>query len=247
MAIENEVIKLNAEMKARSDFFDRVTHDIKSPLSAVIGAAEILRARNGVQERENYLGVIQRSCNAVIAMIDDILGHSRGQAGQYVSRIEIFSIPQLMTDIEKSVNAGLTVQNPDIRFSLSVSEDVPARVDGDKQHLSQLLVNLLTNAIKFTDRGRVSMSVDTTGSDGSWVFVRWIIEDTGIGMSDDFLLKAFQPYVREVERAGNRPGFGLGLSICKQIVEQMGGTITASSVPGQGSTFTVVLPFALHQ
>ncbi len=241
MVAETEVIKLNADIQARSQFVDRITHDIKSPLSAVIGAADLLRVKDDPQEKEQFLGIIQRSSHAVLALIDDILGYSRMQAGQLTLNKDTFSISQLMTDTEHSINAGK--QNDKLLYELSVSRDVPLLVEGDKFRLSQLLMNLLTNAIKFTDEGRVKLTVDVADQNAQQVRVRFVIEDTGIGMSEDFLQTAFDPYTREENGPGYRPGFGLGLSICKQLADRMGGNITVVSKLGQGSCFTVVLPF----
>jgi signal transduction histidine kinase len=238
---ENEVIKLNADIRARSEFVDRVTHDIKSPLSAVIGAADLMRDRDDPQDKEKFLGIIQRSSYAVLALIDDILRHSQMQAGQLTLNKDVFSISQLIKDIEQSINAGK--QNNKLKFVVSVSNDVPPFVDGDKLRLSRLLMNILTNAFKFTDQGSVTLAVDVVNKNTQQVTVRFIVEDTGMGMSEGFLQKAFEPYTREQSGPGYRSGFGLGLSICKQIVDKMDGTVIAVSQLGQGSCFTVVLPF----
>jgi len=238
---ENEVIRLNADIQARSEFVDRVTHDIKSPLSAVIGAADLMRDRDDSQDKEKFLGIIQRSSYAVLALIDDILRHSQLQAGQMTLNKDVFSISQLMKDIEQSINAGK--QNNKLKFVVSVSQDVPPFVDGDKLRLSRLLMNILTNAFKFTDQGSVTLAVDVVDKNMQQVRVRFAVEDTGIGMSEGFLQKAFEPYTREQSGPGYRSGFGLGLSICKQIVDKMDGTVTVVSQLGQGSCFTVVLPF----
>ena len=154
---------------------------------------------------------------------------------------DVFSIPQLMKDIEQSINAGKL--NDKLAFIVSVSPDVPPFVEGDKLRLSRLLMNILTNAFKFTDQGSVTLVVDVVDKNMQQVRVRFTVEDTGMGMSEGFLQKAFEPYTREQNGPGYRSGFGLGLSICKQIVDRMGGSVTVMSQLGQGSCFTVVVPF----
>jgi signal transduction histidine kinase len=214
-------------------------------LSAVLGAVQLLRDKYNEREAESYLGIIQRSCEVVISIIDDILGHSRMKANQMALRIKSFSLPDLLTDIEASIKASQ--QNSGVLFLMTVDPDIPTIVEGDKLRVSQLLINLLTNAFKFTDEGRVSLTVDLVEKTTSRILVRFVIQDTGIGMSEGFLQKAFEPYARE-EHAGNyRSGFGLGLAICKQIVDLMGGSIDVLSAVGQGSRFTLVLPFAIPE
>lgn len=245
LVMENKMTKLNADIRARSEFVDKVTHDIKSPLSAVIGSVPLLRNATTQEQREKYFDVIQRSCSAVLAIIDDILGFSRLQSGQMELHLERVNLEVLLAEIKNSVE--VVYQTKPIQLALVINEAVPQWVMSDRTRLYQLLNNLLTNAFKFTDEGRVSLALDVAEKKAGKVFVRFVVQDTGIGMSEEFLLTAFEPYAREINNAGYRPGFGLGLPICKQIVELMGGTIDVMSVLGQGSRFTVVLPFDVAQ
>jgi signal transduction histidine kinase len=203
----------------------------------------LLRDKYQEQEAESYLDIIRRSCGAVISIVDDILSHSRMKANQMSLHIKSFSLPGLLTDIESSIK--VSQQHNGVSFLMTVSPDIPAIVEGDKLRTSQLLINLLTNAFKFTDAGRVNLTVDLAEKTASRILVRFVIQDTGIGMSEGFLQKAFEPYAREEHEGSYRSGFGLGLSICKQIVDLMGGTIDVLSAVGQGSRFTLVLPFTV--
>lgn len=245
LVMGSEMIRLDAEMKARSEFVDRVTHDIKSPLSAVLGAAQLLRDKKDLQDSDAYLGIIQRSCGVVISIVDDILSHSRMKSNQLSLHNQPFNLQKLLLDIESSIK--VSQQQKNVIFSMVVSQDIPALIEGDKMRLSQLLINLLTNAFKFTDEGRVILTVEVVEKIKNKIRVRFVIQDTGIGMSESFLRKAFEPYAREENRAGYRPGFGLGLSICQHIVELMGGSIDVLSAIEQGSRFTVVLPFTVPE
>lgn len=243
--MQTEMLQMNADMKARSEFVDRVTHDIKSPLSAVLGAVQLLSEKTSGQDVDTYLGVIRHSSSAVIGIVDDILSHSRMKANQMTLNSKPFNFLDLLADLETSIR--VSEQHKQLVFSMVVGRDIPAVVEGDKLRLSQLLINLLTNAFKFTDEGRVNLRVDLVEKRGNRILVRFIVQDTGIGMSEAFLQQAFEPYAREESLTGYRPGFGLGLSICKQIVELMGGTIDVLSAAGQGSRFTVVLPFVVPE
>jgi signal transduction histidine kinase len=243
IAMQMELVKLNADMQARSEFVDRVTHDVKSPLTAVLGAEQLLRSTNNPANRERYLDIIRTACGTVVTIVDDILHHSRIGQGQLVLRNDPFDLQKLLEEIEASFRAG-HMHNA-VSFSVSLAEVLPSVVVGDKVRVYQILANLLNNAFKFTDAGQVLLRVELAEKKADHVRIRFIVQDTGIGMSAAFLGQAFNSYSREDNRSGYRPGFGLGLAICKQLVDLMGGTIDVQSASGEGSRFTVDLPFTL--
>jgi signal transduction histidine kinase len=152
---------------------------------------------------------------------------------------------ELLTELENAIR--VTYRQKNVAFSVSVNDALPPLVVGDRNRLQQLLNNLLTNAFKFTDEGSVGLLVSVIAQGIDKVTLRFDVRDTGIGMSPEFVSRAFEPYAREESHTGYRQGFGLGLPICRQLVELMGGTIGISSVPGRGSCFTVTLPFDLPQ
>lgn len=243
LAAQEQMLKLNIEMQARSEFVDRVTHDVKSPLSAVVGAVHLLREPVSPEQRTKYLDVIQQSCNAVITIIDDILSYSRLKSGHVALHKQSFSVAALLTEIENALR--VTYRQKNVAFSVSGSNSLPLLVVGDRERLHKVLNNLLTNAFKFTDEGSIHLAVSVVAQSAEHVSLRFEVQDTGIGMSPEFISRAFEPYAREESRAGYRQGFGLGLSICQQIVEMMHGTIQVSSSLGVGSVFVVELPFDL--
>ncbi len=239
-----ELSQLSAEIQARSEFVDRVTHDVKSPLTAVLGAEQLLRHENEPAARERYLDMIHNACGMVISIIDDILNHSRVRQGQVLLRNEWFSLRDLLSGIETSLNA---ISSKKVTgFSLSVDPAVPNELCGDSLRLSQVLTNLLSNAFKFTDEGCVELSVRLIKKIHGSVTLQFAVQDTGIGMSDEFIARAFESYSREESTAGYRPGFGLGLAICKELVELMDGSIDVVSALGRGSRFTVTLSFLVR-
>lgn len=243
IAAQGLVLKLNAEMAARSEFVDRVTHDVKSPLSAVVGAVHLLREPVSPEQQKKYLDVIQQSCNTVINIIDGILSYSRLKSGQAVLHKQVFSIASLLTELENAIQ--VTYRQKNIAFSVTGTKELPLWVLGDRNRLQQLLNNLLTNAFKFTDQGSIQLSVSVAAQQANQVLLHISVKDTGVGMSPEFVSRAFEPYAREETHAGYRQGFGLGLPICKQLVEIMHGTIRVSSTLGVGSEFVVELPFDL--
>lgn len=243
LAAEGLMSKLHAEMEARSEFVDRVTHDVKSPLSAVVGAVHLLRESVTPEQKTKYLDVIQQSSNAVITIVDSILSYSRLKSGHVALHKQSFSIAALLSELENAMHVSYRQKN--IAFSVVSDGMLPLLVVGDRNRLQQLLNNLLTNAFKFTDEGSVKLLVSVVARSVERVTLRFEVHDTGIGMSPEFVTRAFEPYAREESTAGYRQGFGLGLPICKQLVEMMHGTIHISSSLGVGSVFIVELPFDL--
>lgn len=240
---QGQVLKLNADMEARSEFVDRVTHDVKSPLSAVMGAVHLLREPVSLEQKKKYLDVIQQSCNTVITIVDGILSYSRLKSGHVVLHKQSFSIAALLSEVENAMQ--VTYRQKNIAFSVASDGMLPLLMIGDRNRLQQLLNNLLTNAFKFTDEGSVKLLVSVVARSVDKVTLRFEVHDTGIGMSPEFVGRAFEPYAREENSAGYRQGFGLGLPICKQLVEMMHGTIQISSSLGVGSVFVIELPFDL--
>ncbi|HQQ63905.1 MAG TPA: sensor histidine kinase [Pseudomonadales bacterium] len=243
LAMETQVIKLNADIQARSEFVDRVTHDIKSPLTAVMGAEQLLRNAGSPADRERYLDIIRSACGNVVNIVDDILNHSRIGQGELVLRNDAFDLQVLLDEIESAFRASHT--SKPIMFTLSLDDRLPSILIGDRLRVFQVLTNLLNNAFKFTDEGRVDLRVELADKQADNVQLRFIVQDTGIGMSAAFINQAFNSYSREEARSDYRPGFGLGLAICKQLVDRMGGVIDVQSTTGIGSRFEVLLPFAL--
>lgn len=243
LQMQADMLKLTADMQARSEFVERVTHDVKSPLSAVLGAEQLLRSTEDAASRQRYLDMIRASCSMVLNIIDDILSHSRLRQGQMVIKQEVFDLRRLVDDVEASLRAS-HLGSP-LSFSVIVDPALPAQVVGDRLRVSQVLHNLLGNAFKFTDAGRIELKVYLVEQLPGAVKVGFVVQDTGIGMTPEFLEQAFDSYTREENRAGFRSGFGLGLAICHSLVQMMGGKIEVSSKPGQGSQFTVMLPFVL--
>jgi two-component system, sensor histidine kinase and response regulator len=229
--------------QAKTRFLANMSHELRTPLNAVIGAAQLLRAeqpghRNQNQQQPHLVDAIQRGGNNLLGLIENVLDLSRIEAGEMPLHRADF---HLVECVEAALSTGaLAARNKGVRLVCVVDPRLPAWRWGDAARLRQVVLNLLGNAVKFTDIGQVLVRVTTgTGEHG----VRISVSDTGVGISDDALAHIFEPFRQAEEQASRRfAGSGLGLAIAQQLVLAMGGTIEAESRLGQGSTFVIDLP-----
>ncbi len=229
--------------RLKSAFLATMSHELRTPLNSIIGFSGIMLQGlagplNGEQRKQ--LGIVQNSARHLLALINDVLDISKIEAGQLEITCGPFSLPQT---IQKAVATVLPLaQTKGISVRTAISPEVD-RIYGDQRRTEQILLNLLGNAVKFTDRGEV---VVRCWRENDWLVTS--IRDTGIGIDPQQLQSIFEPF-RQVDSGltRKREGTGLGLSICKRLVERLGGAIFVESVPGQGSTFTVQLPAELDQ
>ncbi len=233
---------------AKTDFLASMSHEIRTPLNSIIGYADLLMedADHGSPLRRK-LGVIQESGAALLTVVNDILDFSKIEAGQIVLDPIPFS-PIALVDTISSMLTGMA-ERKGIALIRDVASDVPHYALGDEARLRQILLNLVNNAVKFTDTGCVSIHVtrEPSSAPDGLVALCFAVKDTGIGMSPEQQTHLFQRF-SQVDGSINRRfgGTGLGLAICKQLVELMGGEITIESAEGTGSTFRfrIVLPVA---
>lgn len=227
--------------RARSYFFSTVSHDIRTPLNAIIGFSEILRdGFKSERERTQALDVIISSGKTLLGLVNDILDLSKLESG----RMEIVPQPTDCSAVLDGVvdSFRVTGSKPDVELSRNVAPMPPLMLD--PQRLRQISFNLFGNAVKFTDRGHVVLraSFSPDAADGSRGTFRLAIEDTGCGIAPDDLKQITSPYVQVGSKISRNGGTGLGLAICKQLAEAAGGTLDVESSLGLGSTFTVTLP-----
>ncbi|MDP9001468.1 MAG: ATP-binding protein, partial [Myxococcota bacterium] len=241
--------RAEAADQIKSAFLATMSHELRTPLNSIIGFTGIvLKGMAGPlnAEQSKQLGMVQGSARHLLDLINDVLDISKIEAGQLEVRRAPFDLRASIERVTASVmplaeKKGLTVH-------VAVSEVLGA-MESDQRRVEQIVLNLLNNAIKFTDRGGVRLSVDVldevdpsaTGKTRSVARIR--VTDTGIGIKQEDLSKLFQPF-RQLDSGLHRQheGTGLGLAICRRLTDLLGGTIGAESAPGQGSVFTVVLP-----
>jgi PAS domain S-box-containing protein len=231
--------------RAKSEFLSSVSHEIRTPLTAILGFIDVLADRPALQNASadiaDHLAIIRQNGEFLRALIDDVLDLSRIEAGQLRVESEPCSPAQIVSDVVESLRAK--AESKALRIELDLEGAVPPVVATDPLRLKQILVNLLDNAIKFTDRGEIRLTSRTIREATGNVVLQFAVRDTGIGMTEEEMGGLFQPFYRVPSIAAQRPGgTGLGLAICKRIARRLGGDVTITSAPGSGSTFTLSIP-----
>jgi len=234
----------DAANRSKSALLANVSHEIRSPMTAILGFADIVHERSEFAERDpaarSELETVRRSGTHLLEIINDILDLSKIEAGRFDLHVTEFSPRQLIEDIVDLMRVRADASG--IRLEVELSPELPAMISGDRKRIKQILLNLVGNAIKFTRDGTVSVLVHPLGSP-PFEQLRFEVTDEGIGMSPDQIQKLFRPF-SQADSSTTRlyGGTGLGLAICKRLAELMQGTINVSSQLGRGSTFRVDLP-----
>lgn len=235
--------------EAKSKFLSSMSHDIRTPMNAIVGFAVLLEkdAENAEKVRE-YTRKITASGHHLLSLINDVLDMSKIESGKTSLNLDRFSIPKLLDELNIILRAQAKAKNQELK--ILVRGALPERIIGDKLRLNQILINILSNAIKYTpDGGKIEFIVSKLPNDEPQsVKLRFAVSDNGIGMSEEFLQNIFAPFSREEGSATDKiQGTGLGMAITKNLVDLMGGVITVESKLGEGSTFTVEMSFALPE
>lgn len=230
--------------RAKSEFLANMSHEIRTPLNSIIGMAEFTLETKLSQEQHNYLRVVKNASNSLLFLVNDILDFSKMESGNLVlEKIEF----DLWNTIEYAVdNFVLKASQKGLDLTCRIKPEVPSYIIGDPGRLRQIIVNLLGNAVKFTDSGEVSLlcEVEKEYKDEQTILLRFIVSDTGIGIPAEKLGAIFDVF-SQADSSTTRQygGSGLGLSISKKLVEMMGGKIWAESETGKGSTFHFTAQF----
>ncbi|NYZ15234.1 response regulator [Azospirillum sp. RWY-5-1] len=235
---EAEAARIAAEnaSRAKSRFLAMMSHELRTPMTAVIGMGDLLGGTSLTPQQQGLVKTLRSSADTLLAILNDILDFSKIEAGQLEIEEIDFSLHRLVEDVVQLFLVRAAAKG--VALSASLAEDTPRHIRGDPTRLRQVLFNLVGNAIKFTDRGRIEIAGWCADlGDGDCV-IRFEVSDTGIGMTEQQQARLFEAFVQaEASTARRYGGTGLGLAICKRLVEAMGGDIGVASTPGRGSTF----------
>ena len=232
---------------AKSNFLANMSHEIRTPLNGIIGTTQLLSRSELLPGQQELLQTLQSSSNLLIHIISDILDLSKIEADKLVLNPTVFNVRDCIKTVVEICKPGINTLGKHISLTYNIDEELTGFVKFDESRLQQILVNLLGNAIKFTDEGFVKLDVSVAANVDGAQQVTFAVSDSGIGIGDEALTQLFKPFTQVNTTALRKyGGTGLGLSICKKLVELMGGEIWVESEEAQGSvfSFSVGLPIA---
>ena len=233
----DEAIRAN---HAKNQFLANVSHELRIPLQSVLGYANLLTDTPLDQEQREYVNTLLNASESLSSIINDLLDISSMEAGKLELEAIPFDLRETLNDLIHML--GSRAREKGLALEVRVDENLPWALTGDPVRIRQVLLNLLSNAIKFTDSGHVLISIEVLGRKEGKVRLRLAVEDTGVGINPEDIPLVYEPYVQLGQRFQRQlPGAGLGLTICRQLVDLMGGSMDLESRPGEGSTFWVEL------
>lgn len=222
--------------RAKGDFLAHMSHEIRTPINAVVGMAHLALKTGLTPKQRDYLEKIRGAGRHLQDLVNDILDFAKIEAGKLKLESTAFNLPELIARI--TAIAELKAQEKSLSLQVDIDPAIPQGLCGDDMRLGQVLLNYLNNAIKFTEKGMVSLQARLLSSDGAHCRLRFAVQDTGLGLSPEQILRLFNSFEQaDLSTTRKFGGSGLGLAINKQLVELMGGEVGVESVVGQGSTF----------
>ncbi len=238
--VEQEKINAEAGSREKADFLANMSHEMRTPMIAVCGMSELLLQNDLSPLEEEYVTTIQHSANNLLSMVNDILDFSKIEANKMSLDEAPYNVENLVTDVVNIINVRLGEKN--IAFITEIAPDIPAELIGDEVRLRQILINLLNNAVKFTDSGMIRLRMTCSIDEMSKLWLKIEVSDTGIGISVEDQKKLFTQFTQvDSDHSRRVKGTGLGLVISQRLANKMNGFISVESEYGKGSTFTAVV------
>lgn len=228
--------------KAKDDFIANMSHELRTPLGAILGFADLLQKTELGDIQKDYLEAINTSGKSLLSIINDVLDLSKLDAGKFIIETVPFSVPELMHSVQVMFSSKASAKG--LRLSCSVDMSINYQLIGDPMRLTQILVNLLGNAVKFTEAGGIYINCIVEKEEDNKVQLCFTVKDTGIGIDEDKLGSVFERFSQaDTDISRRYGGSGLGLAITKQLIELQGGHISVSSTKGKGTEFLFTLPY----
>ena len=242
---QRKSIEAEAASQAKTDFLARMSHEIRTPLNAIIGMTELALDDELNDRQKKVVDIIKSESEALMSLVNQVLDFSKIEAQRLELEHIPFELARLLEDIADS--AAVKAHEKGLECILYIAADVPTRLVGDPGRIMQIITNLLGNAVKFTQNGEVYLKVESLERAGDEVKLRFIIKDTGIGISEEKISDIFEPFT-QADGSTTRiyGGTGLGTTISKKLAEIMGGSLTVESEEGVGSTFTFTAAFSIQ-
>lgn len=238
--VEKERQKAEAGTQEKADFLANMSHEMRTPMIAVCGMSELLLQNNLTPLEEEYVTTIQNSANSLLSMVNDILDFSKIEANMMNLEEAPYKMESLVADVTNIIN--VRIGEKDVAFVVEIDPNIPAVLTGDEARIRQILINLLNNAVKFTDSGQIKLKMNYSMDEWNHSWVTIEVSDTGIGITRDDQKLLFSQFTQvDTDHKRSMEGTGLGLVISQRLAHKMNGNITVQSEYGKGSTFTVVI------